>query len=171
MISRGTPISLNSQHPLPGGRKLTMAQIEANKALVRRFLKDFDTRGVRQALHNNASPDIVVHYPRGLSPEPLPRDAYEAAAGQISAAFPDLRHIIADVIAEGDMVCVRGTDYGTHRGPFLGVAPTGKDVAFTFMLVARVEDGKIAEAWAEADIIGLLLQLGAQPFPAGETTA
>jgi predicted ester cyclase len=151
-----------------------MAQIsdlEANKALVRRFFQDLDSVGVGRALDNNATADVVMHYPRGLSPEPLRRAAYETWAGQFLTAFADFRHIIADIIAEGDRVCVRGTDRGTHRGEFQGIAATGKEVAFSIMVVVRIENGKIAEMWAEGDMIGLLQQLGVQALPAGQATS
>lgn len=146
------------------------ANLEANKALVRRFVQELDSLGVRQALDNNATPDIVVHYPRGLSPEPLQRDAYEAAAGQFLSAFPDLRHIVEDLAAEGDRVAYRGTDRGTHRADFQGVAPTGNEVAFSVMGIFRVRDGKISEVWVEVDMIGLMQQLGVQLLPTGSGT-
>jgi predicted ester cyclase len=40
--------------------------------------------------------------------------------------FPDLRFTVEDQIAEGEKVVARGTLRGTHRGEFLGIAPTGK---------------------------------------------
>ncbi|OGG53794.1 MAG: hypothetical protein A3F84_01295 [Candidatus Handelsmanbacteria bacterium RIFCSPLOWO2_12_FULL_64_10] len=139
--------------------------IEANKALVRRFLQDLDGLGARQALENNTTPDVIVHFPRGLSPEPLQRAAYEAAAGMFRAAFPDLRHPAEDISAEGDRVWLRGTNQGTHRGEFQGIAPTGNPVTFSVMSEYRVQNGKIAEMWVEADMIGLMQQLGVQLLP------
>lgn len=145
-------------------RKAT-PDMEANKALLRRFLQDLDSVGVQQALDNHASPDVVVHFPRGLSPEPLQRAAYEAVTGQIRTAFPDLRHIVEEIAAEGDRVWLRGTNRGTHRGEFQGVAPTGNEVVFSVMTVNRVQQGKIAEMWLEVDMIGLMQRLGVQLLP------
>jgi predicted ester cyclase len=45
------------------------------------------------------------------------------------AAFPDAQFTIEDLIAEGDKVVARATEQGTHRGEFMGIAPTGKQVA------------------------------------------
>lgn len=139
--------------------------LEANKVLLRRFLHDLDHAGVRQALDHNATTDVVVHFPRGLSPEPLQRAAYEAVTAQIRTAFPDLRHLVEDIAAEGDRVWLRGTNRGTHRGEFQGIAPTGNAVAFSVMTVSRVHKGKIAEMWLEVDMIGLIQQLGVQLLP------
>lgn len=139
--------------------------LEANKALVHRFVKDLDSLGARQALENNTTPDVLVHYPRGLSPEPFSPSVYVAAAGMFRAAFPDLRHPVEEISAEGDRVWMRGTNCGTHRGEFQGIAPTGNQVAFSAMSEYRIQNGKIAEMWVEADMIGLMQCLGVQLLP------
>ena len=44
------------------------------------------------------------------------------------------------------------TYYGTHRGEFLGVAPTGREIQFETVDVMRVRNGKIAEHWGVANL-------------------
>jgi predicted ester cyclase len=144
--------------------------LEANKALVRRFFQDFDSVGLQQALDNNAGTDVIVHNP-ALSREPLSGAAWAAAVSQILPAFPDLRHMIADVLAEGYTVCVRGTDRYTHRGEFQGILPTGREITISFMAMFRIQNRRIAEIWVEADIVGLLGQLGVQVWPAGRAVS
>ncbi|MBI2502994.1 MAG: ester cyclase [Candidatus Latescibacteria bacterium] len=146
----------------------TSPDLEASKALVRRFLQDLDSAGAQQALEHSTTADVMVHFPRGLSPEPLPGPAYAAVAGQIRAAFPDLRHLVEEMGAEGDRVWFRGTNRGTHRGEFQGIAPTGNAVAFSAMTECRIQQGKIAEMWVEADMVGLMAQLGVQLLPANK---
>jgi predicted ester cyclase len=51
--------------------------------------------------------------------------------------------------------------YGTHRGEFMGIAPTGREVRFTGLTIDRVVDGKIVENWIEGDLEDLLQQIGA----------
>ena len=55
------------------------------------------------------------------------------------------------------------TYYGTHEGPFLGVAPTGRLIHFETVDVMRVREGKIAEHWGVANLFSLMQQLGALP--------
>jgi predicted ester cyclase len=43
----------------------------------------------------------------------------------------------------------------------MGVAASGKEVAFTSTAILRIADGLIAEAWDEVDVAGLVAQLGA----------
>jgi predicted ester cyclase len=51
--------------------------------------------------------------------------------------------------------------YGTHRGEFMGIAPTGTEVKFTGLSIDRVVDGKIVENWIEGDLEDLLQQIDA----------
>ncbi len=53
---------------------------------------------------------------------------------------------------------------GTHTGEFMGVAPTGKAVTWTEIHIARLEDGQIAEHWANVDQLGIMRQLGVLPL-------
>jgi predicted ester cyclase len=48
---------------------------------------------------------------------------------------------------------------GTHRGEFLGVPPTGKQVAVSFFAIVRVENDKLVEEWGGLDVFDLLQQL------------
>ncbi len=45
----------------------------------------------------------------------------------------------------------------------MGIAPTGKQVAFSLMLIYRIADSKIVEHWMNADQLGLMQQLGVVP--------
>ena len=81
------------------------------------------------------------------------------------AGFPQYELIAEDVIAEGDNVVVRGTFRGTHRGEFAGIAATNQEVEVPLIIIYRIEDGKIAEHWLQADVMGLMQQLGALPAP------
>jgi predicted ester cyclase len=49
-------------------------------------------------------------------------------------------------------VVVRGKDTLTHKGDFLGYAPTGKTFSITWIDIFRIENGKLAEAWLEIDM-------------------
>ena len=43
--------------------------------------------------------------------------------------FPDMNMAIDDIFAEDDKVMVRSTFNGTHKGEYMGIAPTGKKVS------------------------------------------
>jgi len=88
-------------------------------------------------------------------------EGFKAARRRRNAVFPDWSVRVEDLIAEGDKVVVRATGSGTHRGEFMGIAPTGTRVSVTWIAIYRVKDGKLAEHWQNIDELGLLKQLGA----------
>jgi len=75
-------------------------------------------------------------------------------------AFPDLSISLDDVVAQGDRVATRFTVRGTHQGPLLELAPTGRAITLTGIDINRLVDGRIAERWAGMDMLGLQQQLG-----------
>jgi steroid delta-isomerase-like uncharacterized protein len=79
------------------------------------------------------------------------------------AGIPDIKLTIEDSIYAGDRVAHRWVLRGTHTGTLFGIAPTGRNVAFTGTTIVRMEDGKIAERWANVDELGLLRQIGGAP--------
>ena len=83
----------------------------------------------------------------------------------LSAAFPDAQHTIEQQIAEGDIVATRASVSGTHLGPFMGVAPTGKHMTWNVLLMDQIVDSKIVLHYANADWISVLIQLGVIPPP------
>jgi hypothetical protein len=85
------------------------------------------------------------------------------------AAFPDLRMVPEDVIASGDRVVARVRATGTHKGPFMGIAATGKRVEMNLIDIIRFDDdGRACEHWGIADQLAMMQQLGA--IPAGPST-
>jgi lactoylglutathione lyase len=73
------------------------------------------------------------------------------------------------LVAEGELVSHHMTIHGRHEAstmPLLaGVAVTGNDVAWTFMHLWRVVDGKVVEHWACRDDVALLRQVGQWAAP------
>jgi predicted ester cyclase len=81
------------------------------------------------------------------------------------SALPDFHSTLEDMIAEGDKVAERFTGRGTHKGEWMGIAPTGKQVTIQGMAIHRITDGKIVENWTNMDMLGVMVQLGVVPPP------
>jgi steroid delta-isomerase-like uncharacterized protein len=80
------------------------------------------------------------------------------------AAFPDLRMVPEDVMGCGDKVVARAVVTGTHKGPFMGMAPTGKRVEVKLIDIIRFgDDGRAREHWGMTDQLAMMQQLGAIP--------
>jgi len=135
---------------------------EDNKAIVRRFIDEIFVRGRKEAVDELLADDFVDHTPfPGVPPT---RDGVKMLFGYLRSAFPDLHVRIHEQIADDDRVVFRVTGRGTHRGEFMGRAPTGARVEVAGIDIVRLEGERIAEHWAVFDQFGLLQQLdGSSP--------
>ena len=75
------------------------------------------------------------------------------------AAFPDLHFTVHFQMAESDKVLNCWTAHATHRGDFMGIPATGRQVAYNGMSVGRLEGGQVVEEWTLLDMFGLMQQL------------
>src|SRR5262245_8913610 len=91
--------------------------------------------------------------------------ATRAVAEHWLAGFPDYRFELLDLIAEGDKVVARIPFSGTQTGPVLDIEATGRSVQVSEIVIFRIVEGKIVEAWEEYDALGLRQQLGALRSP------
>ena len=80
------------------------------------------------------------------------------------SAFSEMFLTIHDLIAEGDCAAARWTSGGVHSGPLMSpggeIPATGKRVAMNGMSFLRVANGRIIEERVQADIMGMMQQLG-----------
>jgi len=142
---------------------------EENKAIVRQQEEELFTQGNLDAADEVYTPDYVGHDPSN-SEEVRGLEAAKRAASDYRQAFPDLRVTVEDLIAEGDRVAARLRFRGTHLGELDGIAPTGRRVDCTGIVISRIEEGKIAEDWANFDDLGMMRQLGLIPKPGQRPT-
>ncbi len=117
-----------------------------------------DDRERRQRLEELLAPDFVAHDLEAVLP-PGNIASLSAFRARVLAAFPDQRAEFLDVIQEGDRVACRQRVVGTHRGPFQGVPPTGREVAIELFEWVRVAQGRIAERWVVFDRAALAAAL------------
>lgn len=73
----------------------------------------------------------------------------------VRRAFPDAQWTIEDLLEDGDKVVGRWTFRGTHKGPFLNVPPSGREVSYPIIGIYRIENGRIAEDWHIYHALGL----------------
>ena len=95
---------------------------------------------------------------------------YLAIIGMMRSGFPDIQWTLEETIAEEDnlgagntRIAVRFTMRGTHHGDFFGVPATGKSITVQAVNFYRISNGKIVEERGQADLMGLMQQIGAAP--------
>ena len=106
----------------------------------------------------------------GYSPEPMDKPAvkafYEAvtsALGEGKAGPPRL--VFHEILTDKNLYSCRFTMSGTHRGPFMGVPATGKPYQLDGITILRFSGERVVERWSCADMLGLMIQIGAIPPP------
>lgn len=75
-------------------------------------------------------------------------------------AFPDVKDMVQEQVAEGEVVVTRVKVEGTQLGPFRGLPPSGKRATFTAIGIDRFRGEKVIERSAHFDIADLMRQLG-----------
>jgi steroid delta-isomerase-like uncharacterized protein len=131
------------------------------KEVIRRFYKEAWNERKLEVVDQLVSQSHALISPRASGPAVGPV-AYKKQIASFVAGFPDLRFAIEETICEKDKVVASWTFTGTHKGDFLGIAPTNKKVSMAGITIHQVADGKILDSQAIWDAISLFQQLGVE---------
>jgi hypothetical protein len=132
-----------------------------NKELVREHVKRIneanrDVNKIRSWGDKIYAPSYVCHYPfRDMSRE-------ETIGSWVSmvSAFPGFEWLIDVLVAEEERVVNITTIKGTHKGVFIGIPATGKQILVKWVTLYKIGRGKILEGWEFPDMLSLMTQLG-----------
>jgi predicted ester cyclase len=118
-----------------------------------------------------AAPEVLAHFEMGEDVRVTP-DRWRDAITGWREAFPDIRHVVDHLVAEGDTVAAHVHFTGTHRGVYhdgdLGpLKPTGRSVDVREMNFFRLVEGRVVEVWIVWDRIAFARQLGVDLSQAG----
>ena len=137
---------------------------EQNKTIVLRYHEELFNKGNLSVADELFDSNYInsafekLGFPRG--PE-----SFKQYANMIRTAFPDFNITIEDQVAEGDKEVHRMIARGTHKGNFMDIAPTNKQVEVSAIAIDHFSGGKVIETWAEVDMFGIMQQLGVIPPP------
>jgi predicted ester cyclase len=114
-----------------------------------------------EALAEVTDPNVVSH---GARPgEPAGLEGVTRTMLWLARVFSDQRWEIHQLIQEDDLVVAQATHHGRHTGDLMGIAPTGREVAYDYVHILRFRDGKAVEHWGMRDDMALMRQLGVMP--------
>ena len=134
---------------------------EENIAIFRRFVEEVLNKGNANAADQFFAPTLVEHILPPYIPGTL--DGFKAWLMMFHSAFPDGKWIIDFITGAGDIVAHHKSMVGTHKGEYLGVAATGKQVTTQETGIIRFKNGKMVEFWSTFDDFGIARQLGLIP--------
>lgn len=136
---------------------------QENIAVIGRFMEEVINQG-----NLDAADEIVEE--NFIELDPLPgqrqgREGLKEIIAMMRAAFPGIHWVADETIAAGEKVVTRFTWTGTHRGPFLGIPATGRQVTVKGVVIDRLSGGKMADSRIMMDTLGMMQQLGVVPSP------
>ena len=121
-----------------------------------------DAAVISETIDELVDPDAAIRTPLPIAATGA--EALKQVWTMLLRVYPDIHLTVEDLIAEGDKVVGRTTVTGTHRGEFIGVAPTGKSITYDEIFIFRFVDGKVVETWGVVDVFAQIRQLGLVSF-------
>jgi len=132
--------------------------LQQNKAAVIRFNSEVIENGSVAAFKALVDKDFINR----TAPPGAPNDAESLIHffnNILRPAFPDLKVIIHDQVAENDKVTTRKSFHATHLGEFMGIPATKKSVVIDVIDIVRLRDGKYLEHWGMNNLPSVVAQL------------
>jgi predicted ester cyclase len=126
---------------------------DSPRQVAERWFDDVWNQGRRESIDELLAPDCVIH---NASEEILGPSGFKAFYDNIHNSFSEVRVAPELSICEGDYVSVRWVSSGKHRD-------TGRNIKITGMSLMRFHDGRVAEAWQNWDLHGMMQQIEAAP--------
>ena len=142
-------------------RSQMTADLERNKAVVRRFMDEVSDGGDLSVVDDLCAPDVINHAAREELREGV--KSFKLLMSFVLEAQADRRWTEQHYVAEGELVVVYGVREGTWvASTFRGVAtPNDGHVSVELAHMFRLRDGLICEHWAVRDDLAMMQQLGA----------
>ncbi|MEP6847131.1 MAG: ester cyclase [Panacibacter sp.] len=135
-----------------------MSTAVQNKAIVTRFNKEFIEGGDINVFNEIIAPNFINQTaPSGVPKGP--EGVMYFFNHFLKPAFPDLKVVIHDQVAEEDKVTTRKSFQCTNTGEFMGIPATGKPVVMDVIDIIRLRDGKFVEHWNVMDWQAIMMQL------------
>jgi predicted ester cyclase len=142
------------------------AIIEANKALVHRYLREVLDDGNLDLLDELFSADCIIHRPE--LPDPIVGlEGFKAfLALGLTRIFREMETTLLDIVADAELVACRLThrarfaDDAQYPTPLGTIQARGTTVEWAAMAMCRFENGRVEEEWVRKDESAILDQLG-----------
>jgi steroid delta-isomerase-like uncharacterized protein len=106
---------------------------------------------------------IALH---GYSAEPMNKNQVRGFYQGKFSAFGTPKLEFHEILWDGDVAAIRFTMTGRHVDEFMGVPASGTAIALPGITILHFRGDRVIERFSQADMLGLLVQVGAVPAPA-----
>lgn len=127
------------------------------RSQVERFYRDLWDNHDKEAIPEVLHEDFTFRGSLGL--EKRGHLGFAEYVDMVHEALGEYKCTIDDLVVDPPRVFARMSFAGTHRGPFMGYAPTGKKVSWAGAALFTFRGCKIAEVWVLGDLKVLEAQL------------
>ena len=134
--------------------------LAAMKELVRYCIEEGFNKGEFSVLDECLHEDFVCRGHRG-NPGCNSLVEHKKQIAEWRTTFEGAKFSINNIVAQGNTVAVRFTMTGRHVAPYLGHAPTGREIDRQSAVFFKFRGEKIAESIIVTDINGVLFQVKA----------
>lgn len=135
---------------------------EENATIARRYFEEV-LAGDMTVADEVLADDLAFYGPNYWGEAMRGREQFKQFVAYLRTAFPDIRFTVEEEISGETGVATRFTLRATHRGAWMGIPPTGREIALPGADVFRIADGRISEVRVFYDTLGLMEQLGVAP--------
>ena len=138
-----------------------MQQAQITRELITRFYHRLWNEWDDTAVDTTLAADFVF---RGsLGDQTTGRDGWRRYREKIRSGAPDFYNEITDLVVDDRRAAARLLFRGTHSGPLLGIAPTGRRFRYAGASFFTAAGDRLADAWVLGDLAGLRAQLSEPP--------
>jgi steroid delta-isomerase-like uncharacterized protein len=132
--------------------------------LLREWFQKVWNEGDVKAIARLAHPDALIHGLASDTGEPVRGvEQFRKMHAALRGAIPDVHIHVERTISEGAYSTGHCLVTGHHTGPTLQIPATHRPIRFEGVVIIRVTDGLIVEAWNFFDFLGFYQQLGIIP--------
>lgn len=141
----------------PARVRLWQAHLVDTSSLIEAFYSQLWNRWDDLAVDRVLSEDF--RFRGSLGTETVGRDGWRAYRDTVRSGSSDFHNTVVTLVVNGNQAAARLEYTGTHDGPLLGIAPTGRTFNYAGAAFFEAKNGLLERAWVLGDLTALREQL------------
>lgn len=132
------------------------------ETFLHKWFEEVWNQGNEAAIDQLLDDDVVAYGLTDVNGETVKgKEDFKAFFRKFRSAVPDIHVELGETMCDGDRIAAVCHVRGVHSGGGLPIAANNSPLQFSGILMVRLKDGKIAEAWNYFDFMTMFEQMGA----------